>query len=80
VALVGGGMHPQPEEISLADNGVLFLDELPKFERTVFEVMCHPLEERKVNISRARLSTKITQPQFIERKLGRVNSRFIPPC
>ncbi|MBK9422981.1 MAG: YifB family Mg chelatase-like AAA ATPase [Bacteroidetes bacterium] len=58
VALVGGGGHPQPGEISLAHNGVLFLDELPEFKRTVLEVMRQPLEERKVTISRARSSVE----------------------
>ncbi|MCC9136483.1 YifB family Mg chelatase-like AAA ATPase [Pontibacter silvestris] len=54
VALVGGGGMPQPGEISLSHNGVLFLDELPEFKRTVLEVMRQPLEERRVTISRAR--------------------------
>lgn len=58
VALVGGGSNPQPGEISLAHNGVLFLDELPEFKRTVLEVMRQPLEERKVTVSRARLSVE----------------------
>lgn len=56
VALVGGGGNPQPGEISLAHNGVLFLDELPEFKRSVLEVMRQPMEERKVNISRAKFS------------------------
>lgn len=78
VALVGGGSNPQPGEISLAHNGVLFLDEMPEFKRSVLEVMRQPLEDREVTISRARSTVNYPASFMLVASMNPSPSGFFP--